>query len=375
LEIAVNTRLLIKDKMDGIGRFTYETLKLMTQQHPEDHFYFFFDREFDEEFIFADNITPIVLSPQARHPFLFYLWFEHSVAPLLNKLQVDVFLSPDGFLCQRSNVKQLAVFHDLNFLHYPNDVPWLVKKYYHYFFPKFAAKATHIATVSEFSKRDIQQQFHLNAENIDVVFNGVSAAFSELTAAEKKSVKDKYTNACDYFLFVGSIHPRKNIVNLLKAFELFKQADTSTIKLVMVGSKYYWTNEMQHTLEAMKHKTDVVFTGRVGDEELKKITASAFAVTYVPYFEGFGIPIIEAMQCAVPVITSNITSMPEVAADAALLVDPFSVDSISQGMQKMLNDSAYREAIVMKGKKRAADFSWQRTADLLYDAIVKTNQK
>ena len=361
--------------MDGIGRFTYETLKLITQQHPEDHFYFFFDRDYDDEFIFAENVTPIVVGPQARHPFLFYLWFEHSVAPLLNKLNIDVFLSPDGFLCERAKVKQLAVFHDLNFMHYPKDVPWLVKKYYHYYFPKFAQKAARIATVSEFSKLDIQQQFGIASQLIDVVYNGASSEFKELTSEQCSEVRKKYSQGLPYFLFVGSIHPRKNLVNLLQAFDVFKKQQNTESKLLLVGAKYYWTKEMKHVYDSLDFKQDVIFTGRVEDAELKKITASAFALTYVPYFEGFGIPIVEAMQCGVPVITSNITSMPEVAGDAALLVDPFSIKDIAEGLSTMWNDSSLREEMIKKGFKRAAQYSWQATADLLYESIVKTSNQ
>src|ERR1039457_2407091 len=159
MNIAVNTRLLIKDKLDGIGWFTYESLKRITVQHPEHSFYFIFDRKFNPEFIFSNNITPIVLYPQARHPLLFYLWFEYSLSSLLKRLNADLFLSPDGYLSLKSDTKSLAVIHDLNFEHYPNDLPFLVRKYYRYYFPKFANKATIIATVSEFSKQDNVKQY------------------------------------------------------------------------------------------------------------------------------------------------------------------------------------------------------------------------
>jgi len=372
LEIIVNTRLLIKNKLDGIGRFSNETLKLITQQHPEHHFYFLFDRNFDDEFIFADNITPLVISPQARHPVLFYLWFEHSVAPLLNKIKPDLFLSPDGYLSLNSNVKQLPVFHDLNFIHYPNDVPWLVKKYYNYFFPRFAKKATRIATVSEFSKTDICKTFDIGFEKIDVVYNGASSIFKPVTDEVKIEIKKKYAGDCDYFLFVGSLHPRKNIVNLFTAFDTFKNNTNSIFKLIVVGSKYYWTTEMENCYNNLIHKNDVVFCGRIDDNELAKITASAYAVTYIPYFEGFGIPIIEAMQCGVPVITSNVTSMPEIASNAALLVNPLNTNEIALAMQKIVDDNCCRKQYIEKGIQRASVFTWQKTADLLWESIEKT---
>lgn len=375
MQIAVNTRLLLKNRLEGIGRFTYESLKRITQQHKEHHFYFIFDRPFDEEFIFSDNITPIILSPQARHPFLFYWWLEISMPPLLKKLQPDLFFSPDGYLSLKANVPSLPVLHDLNFAHYPQDLPWLVRKYCNYFYPRFARKATRIATVSEYSKQDISSLYGIDKERIDVVYNGVSSGFSPKTDTVKEDTRNRYTNGCDYFLFVGSLHPRKNIARLMQAFDRFRKANDTRMKLLIVGSRYWWTNEIKQTYEEMQHKDEVIFTGHVNDEELYKITASAFAVTYVPYFEGFGIPIIEAMQSGVPVITSNITSMPEVAADAALLADPFSVDSITECMTAIYNDSTLKNKLVEAGKARCTAFSWDRTASLLWESIVKTVNK
>jgi glycosyltransferase involved in cell wall biosynthesis len=371
MEIVVNTRLLLNNKLEGIGWFSYETLKRITKAHPEHHFIFLFDRDFDEKFLFSDNITPLIISPQARHPFLFYWWFELSVASLLNKLKPDLFISPDGYLSLNAECKQLAVIHDLNFEHYPKDLSFLVRKYYKFFFPRFAKKATRIATVSDFSKQDIIKTYGIDDKLIDVVYNGCNTSFVPLEENAKKFTKDKYSSGSDYFLFVGALHPRKNISRLFKAFDLFKKNHSNDVKLVIVGVKYYWTSEIKQTYLNMDHKKDVVFTGRLSGEELKKVMASALALTYVPYFEGFGIPILEAMNCDVPVITSDVTSMPEVAAGAALLVDPFSVESISEGMRRICSDPDLRKSLIEKGQKRKLDFSWDKTADLLWASVLK----
>lgn len=372
MEIVVNTRLLIKNKLEGIGWFSYETLKRVTQAHPEHHFIFLFDRAFDEEFIFSDNVTPLIFSPQARHPLLFYWWFEHTVAGFLNKYKPDVFLSPDGYLSLNADVKQLAVIHDLNFEHYPNDLPWLVRKYYHHFFPKFAQKATRIATVSEFSKADIIKQYQIAPNKIDVVYNGCNSIYKPVDTLVAQKVKAKYTVNCDYFLFVGSLHPRKNIARLFKAFDLFKSKHSTNLKLVIVGEKYYWTSEIKRTYLNLEHKRDVVFTGRLSNEQLAEVTASALAITYVPYFEGFGIPILEAMNCNVPVITSNVTSMPEIADDAALLVDPFSTESIANAMAEVYFNPLLKQTLIAKANIRKLDFSWDKTANALWESVLKT---
>lgn len=371
MEIVVNTRLLLKNRLEGIGWFTFETLKRITNDHPDDHFIFLFDRDFDEEFIFSDNITPLILSPQARHPFLYYLWFEYSVAAILNRLKPDLFLSPDGYLSLRSNCKQLAVIHDINYEHYPNDVPFLERKYYKHFFPKFAQKATRIATVSEFSKNDISGTYKINPSKIDVVYNGCNELYTPTDDLTQQQTKEKFSMNCDYFLFVGALHPRKNISRLFQAFDKFKTDISSAMKMVIVGEKYYWTSEIKRTYLNMKFKDDVIFTGRLSTEDLKNVLGSAFAMTYVPYFEGFGIPILEAMNCDTPVITSNITSMPEVARDAALLVDPFSVESIANAMRYIYKDEDMRNKLIQKGRKRKLDFSWDKTATALWKSIEK----
>ena len=177
MKIAVNTRLLLPDKLEGIGWVAFETLKRITQAHPEHEFYFIFDRKWDERFIFSDNIIPIVAKPQARHPFLYYLWFEWSIPRILKKIKADVFLSPDAYLSLKTNVKSIAVFHDLNFEHYPEDLPFLERKYYCYFFPRYARKAAQIVTVSQFSKKDIMNLYDVPSEKISVVYNGANEEF------------------------------------------------------------------------------------------------------------------------------------------------------------------------------------------------------
>lgn len=372
MKIAVNTRLLIKNKMEGIGMHAYNVLKRITVAHPGHQFLFLFDRPYDEEFIFSSNITPVVLPPQARHPVLYYIWFEYSVARVLNSAKPDIFYSPDGFLSLRANVCSLPVIHDINYEHYPQDLPSLTSRYYRKYSPLFANKAQRVLTVSEFSKKDIAGTYKILPAKIDVVYNGVDEAYKVLDGAEKESIKQKYAGGKDYFLYVSALHPRKNVKRLLMAFDKVKEDTGSDKKLLLVGPEYFRNSEMQGIHGSMKHKQDVVFTGRLNVSELCKVVGAAFALTYVSYFEGFGIPVIEAMQCDVPVITSNVTSMPEVAGDAALLVDPFSVEAIAKAMKDIIQDERLRLSLIEKGRKRRDWFSWDKTASLTWDAIEKT---
>jgi len=371
LNIAVNTRLLLKDRLEGIGTVIFETMKRIANNHPEHHFFFIFDRDYSDEFLFSDNITPLIIGPQARHPFLFYLWFEHSIPGILKDIKADVFISPDGYMSLSAKVKSLSIIHDLNFEQYPEHFPWLIKKYYRYYFPRFAKRADRIATVSEFSKQDIISRYKVDPDKIDVIYNGVNTSFKPQSPKAIEETRAKYSNSDPYFIFVGSIQPRKNIKNLLLAFDLFKNNYTHPFKLLIVGANKWWTPELQKTIEEMKFKNDVVFTGRVSEDELVKITGAAFAITYVPFYEGFGIPILEAFNCGIPVITSDVTSMPEVAAGSALLVNPHSSQSIADGMLSIVKDEKLKQELIAKGNIRKNDFNWDKSAELLWESIER----
>lgn len=371
LKIAVNTRLLLKDKLEGIGWFTYETLKRITQKHKEHEFFFIFDRKFDNSFIFSDNITPLKIPPPARHPVLFYLWFEHTLPAQLKKIKPDLFFSPDGYLSLKTDIPSINVIHDLNFEHFPKDIPWFSRKHYQYYFPRYANKAARIASVSEYSRQDIVKLFNIETEKIDVVYNGANESFMPLNPVEKKNTRSKYTNGHPYFVFVGALNPRKNLVNLLKAFDIYKKMSASANKLLVVGEKMFKTSEIENTYNQMKFNNDVIFTGRLQSDQLHKVLASALALTYVSYFEGFGIPIVEAFKCNTPVITSNVTSMPEVAGNAAILVDPFNPEEIAVAMKRTEDDSELVQKLIAEGNKRAKIFTWQKSAERLWETIEK----
>lgn len=374
--IAVNTRLLIQWKLEGIGWFTFETLSRITRDHPEHQFLFIFDRPFSPEFIFAGNVTPIVLSPPTRHPVLWYIWFEIQIPRILKKYKADLFFSPDGYLSLNTRVKQLAVIHDINFAHRPKDLPWLKAKYYNYFFPLFASKAQRIVTVSAFSKEDIHKTYNIENDKIDVVYNGINTLYTPTSEAERQTAKANYSGGKEYFLFIGSLHPRKNITGLLLAYDAFRSSIESDVKLLIVGGSMFKTSDIEKTYEAMRFKDDVVFTGRLGNEALHQVLGASLALTFVPFFEGFGIPVIEAMNAGVPVICSNTTSLPEVGGDAVLYADPFGVSEISDAMIKLYQDKELRESLIEKGFRQKEKFSWDKTAELLWESIrICTNTK
>ena len=368
MNIAINTRFLLPNKMEGFGWYTYEITKRIVINHPEHTFYFFFDRKYDKQFIFSKNVIPIVLNPPARHPILFYFWFEFSVAKALKKHKIDLFFSPDGYLSLRSKIPQIAVIHDINFEHYPNDIPKFASKYLRCFFPKFARKATKIITVSNYSKQDICKTYNIDTNKVVAIWNAASDLYRPVNESEKVLVKNKYSNGNSYFLFVGSLHPRKNIQRLLEAYQFFLQKYPNSYDLVIVGD-VLWKNVKENFKIENSLKANIHFSGHLKLEDLVKVTASATCLTYIPYFEGFGIPLVEAMKCGVPIISGNLTSLPEVVGDAALLVNPFSSVEVFEAMEKIYKEENLRENLKQFSLDRSQLFSWDSSAKKVWEVL------
>lgn len=371
MKIAINTRFLIPNKMEGFGRFTYEVAQQLVRQHPEDEFFFFFDRPYNKDFIFAENVKPIVLFPPARHPFLWYLWFEWAVAAALKKYQIDIFFSPDGYLSLRSPVKTLMVCHDISFIRYPEKIPFLVEKYYRHFTPKFLRRADRLITLSNHSRGDIGGYYNIPLEKIDLTHAASHGDFKPINLNASVQIRQKYSHGEKYFLYVGAIHGRKNAHRLIQAFEIFKEKTGAPMKLLLVGKFMFKPGEVLSAYEQSPYKGDIIFTGYL-DKELYKVTAASYAAVYVSLYEGFGMPIVEAIECHVPVITSNVSSMPEVVGDAGLTVNPSDTTAISDAMIRLFKDENLYLALQEKCKIRKKKYTWEKAAELIYTSMLKT---
>lgn len=370
MHIAVNARWLVRNKLQGIGKFSYEVYRRIVNAHPEVQFSFLFDRAYEEEFLFGPNVHPHILHPQARHPILWWLWNEISVKHFLRQTKPDLYFSADGFIPLAPSCPTIAVLHDLSFEHYPEHLDITTRKYYKKYFPQFARNATRLCTVSEFSKSDLVNRYGVSPDDIDVVYSGCSSDFAADDETKQQRTREKFSGGAPYFMFVGLFHPRKNIPNMLRAYDCFRRNSESTVKFVFVGHKTdKYDKEIFRMYDAMKYKHDVVFTEYVTDEDVRALCAAALALLYVSIFEGFGVPPLEAMSCDCPVITSNVSSMPEICGDAAVFVDPFSVEDISRAMGAVASDRSLRERLIERGRVRKNKFSWDRTASLVWGSI------
>jgi glycosyltransferase involved in cell wall biosynthesis len=370
VRIAVNARFLLPHRLEGFGWYTHEIVRRMAVAHPNDEFVLFFDRKYDPRFVYGPNVTPVVLYPQARHPLLWYWWFEYSVPKALKKYKADVFFSPDSYLSLSTQVPTVMTAHDIVPLHHPEGIPWATRKYYQYYLPKFLNRADHILTVSEYVRQDIAQTCSIDLNKISVVYNGCRDNFSPLQESEKQIVRRDFSKNQPYFFYTGAIHPRKNIPRLLRAFDQFK-AKTNAPHLLLLAGRFAWqTGEVTDTHAAMRHRDDVQFLGYVSETDLPRLTAAATALVYVSLSEGFGLPMLEAMCTDTPVIAANASCLPEIAGEAALLIDPLSESVIAEAMKKVVDDAGFAQKLVEKGKAQREKFDWAIAAEKVYEKLA-----
>jgi glycosyltransferase involved in cell wall biosynthesis len=272
----------------------------------------------------------------------------------------------------------LLTIHDVIPLNYREAMPFFTNYFLYRPGIRLAGRLNdRIATVSEFSKRDIAEKIGVPLRKITVIPNGLRKPFEPDEKLETK-LKERFQLQDGFMLYVGGIHERKNVARLIRAFAKLVKDQGFPGKLLATGSVSGapYQNKMKTLLDGMVEETGmgekVIFTGFVTDEELETLMRMTHFMIYPSLYEGFGMPLLEAMQVGTPVITSNVTAMPEVAGGAALLVDPFDVEDISNAMAKLLGDDELRDELIRKGREVARAYSWKRTAEgylELYQAL------
>ncbi|MBV6440302.1 MAG: D-inositol-3-phosphate glycosyltransferase [Saprospiraceae bacterium] len=344
----------------------------MVLRHPEDEFIFLFDRPFDARYVYAPNVTPVVLPPRARFAPQFLWWFEWAVPRALQRYRADVFFSPDSMCSLTTNTPTVMTCHDLVPLHFPEQIPLIHRHYLLHFLPRYLRRADRILTISKFVETDIIQTCGIPTAKIATVQNGCRDGFSPIPEAEQQRVRDEFAGGQEYFFYTGAIHPRKNIPRLIRAFDNFKTKTGAPVKLLLAGRFAWKTGDVETAWEAAKNKGDICFLGYVDDAVLPKLMASALALAYVSLSEGFGLPLLEAMHAEVPVLTSKAGALPEVAGDAALLVDPLSETAIAKGLEQLWHDPAFARKLVEKGRIQRDKFSWDAAAEHIHRILKNT---
>ena len=194
-----------------------------------------------------DNVIPVVVYPQARHPVLWHIWWQWQIPRLLKKYKVDVFYTGEIFMPRNTKVPRAIVSHDLAYLHYPNQIPENVRDYYAKTYPKNHTDADAVIAVSNFTKQDIIQSYGIEADDIEVIYNAAPKGFTPIEPSEKRNIQNRYAEGKPYFAYLGSFHPRKNISNLIRGFNHFKSITSADYKLVLMGRWGWNTEEIKKT--------------------------------------------------------------------------------------------------------------------------------
>jgi glycosyltransferase involved in cell wall biosynthesis len=300
---------------------------------------------------------------------------DHPVRRHVKKNNADIFFSPDGFIPRNLGIPTVAMVHDVAFLRYPEHLPARIRRFYAKWMHRYLSEADHIITVSNFSKSELIAGYQLDPSKISVVNNGVTKTYKPVQEDEKTRVRDLVSNGRPYFLYLGAIHPRKNILTLVRAFEQFKSSDTSDHQLVLAGRPSWQSDTLAKAIQQSPYKNTIHLTGYIAEKQAPGLMASAEALVYPSLYEGFGLPLVEAMACGVPVICSNVSSLPEVAGGAALLFDPLDAGQLALQMQHVITDHSLRKEMIQLGFERVRYFSWDRAAEGIYTVLKRIGKR
>lgn len=269
----------------------------------------------------------------------------------------DLYLFPDFHVFPTRSGKSVAIIYDLVFERFPEYTA--NKKHLDYLrkvVPEAARRSDQIVAISEFTKREIADVYKVDEEKITVIHPGLDhKLFRPLATGGLVSGRKK-----PFILLLGTIEPRKNIVNLIRAYA--RLPDRDSYNLVIAGMKGWKYEEIFQTVEELGLSDKVIFPGYVLDDERPKLLQEAEVFVYPSFYEGFGMPVVEAQACGTPVITSNTSSLPEAAGEGALFVDPNDVEGLSRAMNRLLKSEELREDLIRKGLRNAGKYSWEKSA-------------
>ncbi|MDZ7272132.1 MAG: glycosyltransferase family 4 protein [candidate division KSB1 bacterium] len=258
----------------------------------------------------------------------------------------------------------VVTIHDLTWFTHPQQHVLVKRVYYQRLIPVAVQKAARVIAITESTRRDLLRILPVSEEKVVVVPYGVDSIFQTVEDDERiAALRRRYGVPERYLLFVGMLEPRKNLVRVVQAFGRLKSSDRAMPhKLVLAGNKGWGYEEARREVERLGLEQEVIFTGPVPHDELPPLFSGADLFVYPSLYEGFGLPVVEAMACGTPVITSNVSSLPEVAGDAALLVDPLDVEDLAEAMRRVLTDGDLRQQMRARGLEQASNFTWEETA-------------
>lgn len=366
MKIAINGVLLnFNRKTDGIGRYISSLLREF-EGFKEHTFYVFVDRLYKyrglKNCYHSDNIVPVFIPVPTFFVFLRKIWTFWLMPLFARIIGIDVCFAPDGFLPVWGFKKYVATIHDLAFLKYPATVTSRGLKMLKDYYGRSIAKSDKIITVSNCSKNDILKYYDVRESKVEVIYNGAAEVFFEKIApAECLRLSSKFDVSEPYLFYYGTIEPRKNLIAVIKAFELVKERH-ETIQLMIAGKEGWLNTQFHETLEKSRWKNNIKFLGPLSDLEIKFLLKNSLAFIYIPLYEGFGLPVVEAMACGANIITSSVSSIPEVVEDCGIVVQPEDIPEIVDAIFRLISESVDGRKSNLKAVERAKKFNWEDSA-------------
>ena len=352
----------------GIGRYTRELVKALIRED-DNSYYVLFSGKAPKRPLLVDPI-PEASNVEYREfwlnaKWLYRLWYRFRLPISVQWLtgDIDIYHSPDFVLPPTGNIPSVLTIHDLSFVHYPEAFTGALLNYLNKVVPSSVARASHVLADSLSTKNDLVELWGVPKEKISVIYSGVGSSFRPVTEKDEiRRVRQKYELGDMPFIFsVGTLQPRKNYEMLIRAFKpIF---ETTSYQLVIAGGFGWKHEQILEEVSRLGLTQRVKLIGFVDDQDLPVLYSDASLFAFPSLYEGFGIPLLEAMSCGVPVISSNTSSLPEVAGDAALLLPPNDEELWSKNLRQILEDSTRRTRMVAAGFLQARKYSWRNAAE------------
>ena len=346
----------------GARQFIKSLVPALAESRGEDQLFFFYNREQFRGL--AGGCTEIVMEGRNK------LWWDFVLLPhMLGKLKIDAAIFPKNVAPPCTGCANYVVIHDLAyFLPELNAYRRLDTLYMWTLLPRSVRRAAGVFAVSENTKRDIVHYTGCDPAKITVTYEAADSIYRRIDDPDcLRRVRAKYDLPTAFLLYTGSLSPRKNLARLLQAFARIGNAAPHT--LVLTGSTSWNDRSVYEMMDWLRLRNRVRQVGYVEEHDMPVLYTLADAYVYPSLYEGFGLPVLEAMRCGCPVVASNASSVPEVAGDAAILVDPYDVDAMTAAIQTVLTDRQVRERLVASGFRRADMFSWRRCAETMLNVI------
>jgi glycosyltransferase involved in cell wall biosynthesis len=364
MKIAINANELCQPQTNGVKIYTYNILKYLAKKQFTAVIYY--QKKIEEKWdIESANLKHKLI----KWPFLFWTHFRFPIELWRDK--PDIFFTPiqtvPFFL---PKCKIIVTIHDLAFLKFPNDFTFKDRLKLSFHTKRAVRKAEKIIVPSQATKKDIVKYYKIDSEKIEVIYHGFAShqptcnAFGIANTGRISAASRQQINK--YILFVGTIQPRKNIQGLIEAFEILKnnsQLSIPNFQLIIVGGKGWLWKKVFEKVEKSKYKEDIIFTGQVSLKKLLEFYQNAEVFVLPSFYEGFGLPILEAMANGVPVIASNNSSMIEIVGNAGILINPYNPEEIAEAIKKIIQDKNFKEKLIEKGLKQAKKFTWEKCAE------------